>query len=131
MNNVKNEFKTINTIIKDLSISPQKKLYIYLDSKPHEMINENNNNYKYYLYDIKDMFLATNNNTQKDNTKKINKEYIPQQLRLNKELKNIFTDDFKTIQLIYDTTPKTFTKGPNGPNGPKNVTYYSFEYNFM
>ena len=37
MNNVKNEnnndFKTINTIIKDLSISPQKKLYIYLDSK--------------------------------------------------------------------------------------------------
>ena len=104
MNNVKNEFnnniKTINTIIKDLSISPQKKLYIYLDSKPacitglkgvkdaaHEMINENNN-YKYYLYDIKDMFLAPNNNTQKDNTQKdntqknnthkINKEYIPQ-----------------------------------------------------
>ena len=41
MNNVKNEimnennndFKNINTIIKDLSISPQKKLYIYLDSK--------------------------------------------------------------------------------------------------
>ena len=43
------------------------------------------------------MFLSTNNNTQKDNIKKINKEYIPQQLRLNKELKNIFTDDFKTI----------------------------------
>ena len=43
MNNVKNEnYKTINTIIKDLSISPQKKLYIYLDSKPHEMINEKN-----------------------------------------------------------------------------------------
>ena len=97
MNNVKNEFKTINTIIKDLSISPQKKLYIYLNSKPHEMINENNNNFKYYLYDIKDMFLTSNNNTQKDNTHKINKEYIPQQLRLNKELKNIFTDDFKTI----------------------------------
>ena len=97
MNNVKNEFKTINTIIKDLSISPQKKLYIYLDSKPHEMINENNNNFKYYLYDIKEMFLAPNNNTQKDNIHKINKEYIPQQLRLNKELKNIFTDDFKTI----------------------------------
>ena len=105
MNNVKN----INTIIKDLSISPQKKLYIYLDSKPacitglkgvkdaaHEMINENNN-FKYYLYDIKDMFLTSNNNTQKDNTHKINKEYIPKQLRLNKELKNIFTDDFKTI----------------------------------
>ena len=53
----KNEFKTINTIIKDLSISPQKKLYIYLDSKPHEIINENNNTYKYYLYDIKDMYL--------------------------------------------------------------------------
>lgn len=38
MNNFKNEnnndYKTINTIIKDLSISPQKKLYIYLDSKP-------------------------------------------------------------------------------------------------
>ena len=37
MNNFKNEnnnnFKTINTIIKDLSISPQKKLYIYLNSK--------------------------------------------------------------------------------------------------
>ena len=37
MNNFKNEnnnnIKTINTIIKDLSISPQKKLYIYLDSK--------------------------------------------------------------------------------------------------
>ena len=34
MNNVKNEnYKTINTIIKDLSISPQKKLYIYLNSK--------------------------------------------------------------------------------------------------
>ena len=97
MNNVKNEFKTINTIIKDLSISPQKKLYIYLNSKTHEMINENNNNFKYYLYDIKDMFLTSNNNTQKDNTHKINKEYIPQQLRLNKELKNIFTDDFKTI----------------------------------
>ena len=78
MNNVNNNVKTINTIIKDLSISPQKKLYIYLDSKPHEMINENNNYYKYYLYDIKDMFLAPNNNTQKDNTKKINKEYIPQ-----------------------------------------------------
>ena len=100
-----NNIKTINTIIKDLSISPQKKLYIYLNSKPHEMINENNNNFKYYLYDIKDMFLAPNNNTQKDNIhagacelyKKINKEYIPQQLRLNKELKNIFTDDFKTI----------------------------------
>ena len=71
MNNVKNEFKTINTIIKDLSISPQKKLYIYINSKPacitglkgvkdaaHEMINENNN-FKYYLYDIKDMFLIT------------------------------------------------------------------------
>ena len=97
MNNVKNEFKTINTIIKDLSISPQKKLYIYLDSKPHEMINENNNNFKYYLYDIKEMFLAPNNNTQKDNIHKINKEYTPQQLRLNKELKNIFTDEFKTI----------------------------------
>lgn len=57
MNNVKNEImneimneinnvditnhtiKTINTIIKDLSISPQKKLYIYINSKPHEMIN--------------------------------------------------------------------------------------------
>ena len=54
INNVKNEImneninnvditnhtiKTINTIIKDLSISPQKKLYIYLNSKPHEMIN--------------------------------------------------------------------------------------------
>ena len=50
--------KTINTIIKDLSISPQKKLYIYINSKPHEMINENNN-FKYYLYDIKDMFLIT------------------------------------------------------------------------
>ena len=69
MNNVKNEInnvditsniiKTINTIIKDLSISPEKKLYIYINSKPHEMINENNNNYKYYLYDIKDMFLIT------------------------------------------------------------------------
>ena len=72
MNNVKNEdnnninkvditdniIKTINTIIKDLSISPQKKLYIYLDSKPHEMINEKNN-YKYYLYDIKEMKLIT------------------------------------------------------------------------
>ena len=103
-----NIIKTINTIIKDLSISPQKKLYIYINSKPHEMINENNNNYKYYLYDIKDMFLAPNNNTQKDNINgaeplkghymsKINKEYIPQQLRLNKELKNIFTDEFKTI----------------------------------
>lgn len=28
-----NDFKNINTIIKDLSISPQKKLYIYLNSK--------------------------------------------------------------------------------------------------
>ena len=81
------------------------------------------------------MFLAPNNNTQKDNIKKINKEYIPQQIRLNKELKNIFTDDFKTIQLIYDTTPKTFTKGPQGPNAPygagKNITYFTYEYNFM
>ena len=48
------------------------------------------------------MFLKNNNN--KDNSinnnsqgSKINKEYIPQQIRLNKELKNIFTDDFKTI----------------------------------
>ena len=64
-------------------------------------------NYKYYLYDIKDMFLK-NNNDKENKINKINKEYIPQQLRLNKELKNIFTDDFKTIQLIYDTTPKTF-----------------------
>ena len=99
MNNFKNEnnnnIKTINTIIKDLSISPQKKLYIYLDSKPHEMINEKNT-YKYYLYDIKDMFLTSYNNKE-NSTHKINKEYIPQQLRLNKELKNIFTDDFKTI----------------------------------
>ena len=82
-----NIIKTINTIIKDLSISPQKKLYIYINSKPHEMINENNN-YKYYLYDIKEMKL---------NTKKINKEYIPDYIKLNKELKNIFTDKFKTI----------------------------------
>lgn len=128
MNNVKNEnnnnIKTINTIIKDLSISPQKKLYIYLDSKPHEIINEKNKDYKYYLYDIKDMFLAPNNNKE-NSTKKINKEYTPQQIRLNKELKNIFTDNFKTIQLIYDTTPKTFTRDN------KNITYYSFEYNFM
>ena len=119
-----NNVKTINTIIKDLSISPEKKLYIYLNSKPHELINENNN-FKYYLYDIKDMFLAPNNNTQKDNIKKINKEYTPQQIRLNKELKNIFTDDFKTIQLIYDTTPKTFTKNN------KKITYFTYEYNFM
>ena len=44
------------------------------------------------------MYLKNNNN--KDNNSqgsKINKEYIPQQIRLNKELKNIFTDDFKTI----------------------------------
>lgn len=60
-----NDFKTINTIIKDLSISPQKKLYIYLDSKPIIKENENNKDYKYYLYDIKDMFLITP--TQKDN----------------------------------------------------------------
>lgn len=74
MNNFKNEImneninnvditsniiKTINNIIKDLSISPQKKLYIYINSKPHEMINEKNN-YKYYLYDIKDMKLINN-----------------------------------------------------------------------
>ena len=69
--------KTINTIIKDLSISPQKKLYIYLNSKPHEMINEKNNTYKYYLYDIKEMFLTTYNNKE-NSTKQINKEYIPQ-----------------------------------------------------
>ena len=31
------------------------------------------------------------------NTKKINKEYIPDYIKLNKELKNIFTDEFKTI----------------------------------
>ena len=63
------------------------------------MINEKNNNYKYYLYDIKDMYLVNNNikDSNNKNTKKINKEYTPQQLRLNKELKNIFTDDFKTI----------------------------------
>ena len=72
VNITSNTIKTINTIIKDLSISPQKKLYIYLDSKP--TIQENNN-YKYYLYDIKDMFLKSNN---KDDTKKINKEYTPQ-----------------------------------------------------
>ena len=120
-------YKNINTIIKDLSISPQKKLYIYLDSKLHEMINEKNNNYKYYLYDIKDMFLVNNNikDNNNKNTHKINKDYIPQQLRLNKELKNIFTDDFKTIQLIYDTTPKTFTRDG------KNITYFTYEYNFM
>ena len=52
-----NIIKTINTIIKDLSISPQKKLYIYINSKPYEMINEKNN-YKYYLYDVKEMKLA-------------------------------------------------------------------------
>ena len=48
------------------------------------------------------MFLAPNNgagvnNNKENSTKQINKEYTPQQLRLNKELKNIFTDDFKTI----------------------------------
>ena len=53
--------KTINTIIKDLSISPQKKLYIYLDSKPTIQENEKNKDYKYYLYDIKDMYLKSNN----------------------------------------------------------------------
>ena len=117
-----NIIKTINTIIKDLSISPQKKLYIYINSKPHEMINEKNN-YKYYLYDIKEMKLV--NNSPSGAIKKINKEYIPDYIKLNKELKNIFTDDFKTIQLIYDTTPKTFTKNN------KTITYYSYEYNFM
>ena len=79
--------------------------------------------YKYYLYDIKDMFLTSNN--KENSTHKINKDYIPQQIRLNKELKNIFTDDFKTIQLIYDTTPKTFTKNN------KTITYFTYEYNFM
>ena len=43
------------------------------------------------------MYLKSNNKENKDDTKKINKEYIPQQIRLNKELKNIFTDNFKTI----------------------------------
>lgn len=71
------------------------------------------------------MFLTTTYNNKENSTKKINKDYIPQQIRLNKELKNIFTDNFKTIQLIYDTTPKTFSKNN------KNITYYSFEYNFM
>ena len=73
------------------------------------------------------MYLVNNNikDNNNKNTKKINKEYTPQQLRLNKELKNIFTDDFKTIQLIYDTTPKTFTRDN------KNITYYNYEYNFM
>ena len=75
---------TINTIIKDLSISPQKKLYIYINSKPacmtgvkgvkdaaHETINHGpkalkgpqgaeKNNYKYYLYDVKEMKLINN-----------------------------------------------------------------------
>ena len=47
MNNVKNEnYKTINTIIKDLSISPQKKLYIYLNSKPIIKENSTNNTLK-------------------------------------------------------------------------------------
>ena len=63
MNKENNNVKNINTIIKDLSISPQKKLYIYLDSKPHEMINENNT-YKYYLQDIKEMFLTTQRNNK-------------------------------------------------------------------
>lgn len=73
------------------------------------------------------MFLTTptQKDNQNNNTHKINKDYIPQQLRLNKELKNIFTDNFNTIQLIYDTTPKTFTR-----NG-KNITYFTYEYNFM
>ena len=54
-------YKNINTIIKDLSISPQKKLYIYLNSKPIIKENSiNNNTYKYYLYDIKGMFLNNN-----------------------------------------------------------------------
>ena len=45
------------------------------------------------------MYLVNNNikDNNNKNTKKINKEYTPQQLRLNKELKNIFTDDYKTI----------------------------------
>ena len=118
--------KTINTIIKDLSISPQKKLYIYINSKPHEMINEKNN-FKYYLYDIKEMFLAPNNSPLRGqgNIQKINKEYIPDYIKLNKELKNIFTDKFNTIQLIYDTTPKTFTREG------RNITYFTYEYNFM
>ena len=73
------------------------------------------------------MYLVNNNikDSNNKNTHKINKDYIPQQLRLNKELKNIFTDDFKTIQLIYDTTPKTFSKQG------KNITYFTYEYNFM
>ena len=41
------------------------------------------------------MFLTNNN--KENSTKQINKEFTPKQLRLNKELKNIFTDDFKTI----------------------------------
>ena len=74
------------------------------------------------------MFLKNNNKDNSNNNTQgahINKEYIPQQIRLNKELKNIFTDNFNTIQLIYDTTPKTFTR-----NG-RNITYFTYEYNFM
>ena len=77
-----NNVKTINTIIKDLSISPQKKLYIYLNSKPAcitglkggndaATIKENITNgqsYKYYLYDIKDMFLTTQRNNKESST---------------------------------------------------------------
>ena len=40
------------------------------------MINEKNNNYKYYLYDIKEMFLTSIYNKE-NSTKQINKEYIP------------------------------------------------------
>ena len=73
------------------------------------------------------MFLVNNNikDSNNKNTHKINKQYTPKQLRFNKELKNIFTDNFKTIQLIYDTTPKTFTRDN------KNITYFTYEYNFM
>ncbi|MDY6057737.1 MAG: hypothetical protein SPI36_00605 [Candidatus Onthovivens sp.] len=70
MNENNNDYKNINTIIKDLSISPQKKLYIYLDSKP--IIKENTHNgqsYKYYLYDIKEMFLAPNKGAEINNNK--------------------------------------------------------------
>ena len=73
------------------------------------------------------MYLAPINGVNNNNTQgsKINKEYTPKQIRLNKELKNIFTDDFKTIQLIYDTTPKIFSKQG------RNITYFNYEYNFM
>lgn len=44
---------------------------------------------------------------------------------LTKEFKNVYDDKCETVELIYNTTPKTLKRGNT------KITYYEYTYNFI